>query len=55
MYTVGVILLEVFGAESPKGNYADMITRGWELSLSYRDHFTLANKPFNYEGPCHIA
>ena len=49
MYTVGVTLPEVFGAESPKGNYADMTTRGWELSLSYRDHFTLANKPFNYE------
>jgi len=39
----------VFGADVPKGNYADMTTRGWELSLSWHDNFTLANKPFNYD------
>lgn len=49
MYTVGMTLPEVFGATSPKGNYADMTTRGWEISLSYKDRFTLASKPFNYE------
>lgn len=49
MYTVGMTLPEVFGATSPKGNYADMTTRGWEISLSYKDQFTLASKPFNYE------
>lgn len=49
MYTVGVTLPDVFGATSPKGNYADMTTRGWEISLSYKDRFSLANKPFNYE------
>ena len=49
MYTVGMTLPDVFGAKSPKGNYADMTTRGWELSINYRDKFTLANKPFNYE------
>lgn len=49
MYTVGVTLPDVFGATSPKGNYADMTTRGWEVSLTYRDKFTLASKPFNYE------
>ena len=41
MYTVGVTLPDVFGATSPKGNYADMTTRGWELSVSYRDTFPL--------------
>lgn len=49
MYTKGVTLPDVFGADSPKGNYADMTTRGWELSLSYNNKFTLAEKPFNYE------
>lgn len=49
MYTVGQTLPDVFGASSPKGNYADMTTKGWELSLTWRDHFQLANKPFNYE------
>jgi TonB-linked SusC/RagA family outer membrane protein len=49
MYTVGMTLPDVFGASSPKGNYADMTTRGFELSLSYRNHFTLAEKPFNFE------
>lgn len=49
MYTKGVTLPDVFGADSPKGNYADMTTRGWELSVSYNNMFTLAEKPFNYE------
>ncbi len=48
MYTVGKTLPEVFGASSPKGNYADMTTKGWEIALSWNDNFTLANKPFNY-------
>ena len=49
MYTVGVTLPEVFGASSPKGNYADMTTKGWEISLTWRDRFDLAGKPFNYD------
>lgn len=49
MYTVGMTLPEVFGASSPKGNYADMTTHGWELSVSWNDKFLLANKPFNYQ------
>ncbi|MCE5347379.1 MAG: TonB-dependent receptor [Bacteroidales bacterium] len=49
MYTVGVTLPDVFGADSPKGNYADMTTKGWEISLSYEDNFLMADKPFNWE------
>ena len=52
MYTVGMTLPEVFGASSPKGNYADMTTRGWELSVSWNNRFMLANKPFNYQLRC---
>lgn len=49
MYTVGKTLPEIFGASSPKGNYADMTTQGWEITLTWRDQFRLADKPFNYE------
>lgn len=49
MYTTGPTLPEIFGADSPKGNYADMTTRGWEITLTWRDQFRLADKPFNYE------
>jgi TonB-linked SusC/RagA family outer membrane protein len=55
MYTKGVTLPDVFGATSPKGNYADMTTRGWEISLSYSDKFDLGGKPFNYDIHATIA
>ncbi len=38
----------VFGAASPKGNYADLSTRGWELSLSWNDRIGNNSKPFSY-------
>ena len=49
MFTVGVTLPAVFGAPSPRGNYADLETKGWEMSLSWKDNFTLGNKPFTYD------
>lgn len=49
MFTVGMSLPAVFGTDVPKGNYADLTTKGFEISLTYRDHFQLADKPFNYE------
>lgn len=48
MYTVGPTLPAVLGSASPKGNNADMKTKGWELSVTWRDNFNLAGKPFNY-------
>ncbi|NIG56702.1 TonB-dependent receptor [Chitinophaga sp. Cy-1792] len=48
MFTVGPTLPDVFGADPPKGNYADLRTRGWEASINWHDKFTVANKPFNY-------
>ena len=48
MYTVGMTLPEVFGATSPKGNYADMTTRGWEISVEWKDQFELGGSPFRY-------
>ncbi len=49
MYTVGMTLPDVFGASSPKGNYADMTTKGWEIAINWQDKFLLADKPFNYQ------
>jgi len=48
MYTVGPTLPEVFGASSPKGNFAEMTTRGFELAIGWDDSGTLAGKPFKY-------
>jgi TonB-linked SusC/RagA family outer membrane protein len=48
MYTIGLTLPAIFGATAPKGNYADLETRGWEISLLWRDRFNVAHKPFNY-------
>jgi TonB-linked SusC/RagA family outer membrane protein len=48
MYTIGLTLPDVFGATPPKGNYADLQTKGWELTLSWRDKFNIGTKPLNY-------
>ena len=49
MYTAGPTLPDVFGASAPRGNYADMTTKGFELTLTWQDKFTLAGKPFDYQ------
>jgi len=48
MFTVGVELPAVFGATQPKGNNADLKTKGWEASLQWQDRFTVAGRPFGY-------
>lgn len=48
MFTLGQPLPNVFGATVPYGNYADMNTKGWEITLSWNDQFDLAGKPFKY-------
>ncbi|WP_298735725.1 TonB-dependent receptor [uncultured Chitinophaga sp.] len=37
MFTEGLPLPGVFGASEPKGNYADLDTKGWELSIGWRN------------------
>jgi TonB-linked SusC/RagA family outer membrane protein len=49
MFTTAVTPPAVFGAIAPRGNYADLKTKGWETSLSWGDKFTVASKPFNYD------
>lgn len=48
MFTVGLPLPSVFGASVPKGNYADLKTNGWEVSLAWRDQGS-GGKPFHYD------
>lgn len=38
----------VVGADAPRQNAADMKTRGWELSVQWRDQFNLGDSPFRY-------
>ncbi len=54
MFTQGVILPGVFGAAVPKGNYADMRTPGWELTLGWHDQ-TDGVKPVNYNVRLHLS
>ena len=48
MYSSGPELPAILGAATPKGNYGQLMTRGWELTLSWRDAFKLAGKDFSY-------
>src|SRR3546814_18283030 len=49
MFTVGPTLPAVYGTTVPKGNYADLETTGWEVSVTWRDQFAMAEKPFTYD------
>lgn len=48
MFTVGPTVPAVFGTSVPRGNYANLFTTGWELSLGWNDEFKMASKPFTY-------
>lgn len=48
MLTKGVALPGVYGASSPDMNDAELRTKGYELTVSWRDQFRLAGRPFEY-------
>ncbi|WP_114792893.1 TonB-dependent receptor [Niabella yanshanensis] len=51
MFTRALTPPAVFGVvqdELPRGNYADLTTRGWEASLTWNDQFGSSEKPFRY-------
>ena len=48
MLTDGVALPSVYGASEPDMNAADLRTKGYELSISWRDQVSLFGKPFGY-------
>lgn len=52
-FTTGMLtksreLPSILGITEPKENAADLKTKGWEISLGWRDHFNLGGEPFNY-------
>lgn len=47
MLTDGVDLPGVYGADLPDMNAADLRTKGYEITLNWRDRLTLGNKPLN--------
>jgi len=55
MFTTGMTLPAVFGTDVPKGNYADLETKGWEISVQWNDKFDLGGKPLNYNIRLNVA
>jgi hypothetical protein len=48
MLTKSKTLPAIFGATEPQTNAANLETKGWDLSVSWRDEFELLGSPFNY-------
>lgn len=48
MLTAGKKIPAYYGASIPKENASDLMTKGWEASLNWRDNFSLDSKPLNY-------
>ncbi|MFD1771607.1 SusC/RagA family TonB-linked outer membrane protein [Sphingobacterium suaedae] len=48
MLTAGKAIPVYYGANIPRENASDLLTKGWELSLNWRDNFELDAKPFHY-------
>ena len=48
MLTDGIELPAVYGASVPDMNTADLQTKGYEVSVSWRDQFQLASRPVEY-------
>lgn len=48
MLTADQALPAVLGTSVPKQNSADLATKGWELSLNYRDNVIVGGKPLNF-------
>ncbi|PQA55461.1 SusC/RagA family TonB-linked outer membrane protein [Siphonobacter curvatus] len=48
MLTKGRTLPTVFGATEPRENAADLLTKGFELSVNWKDRFIVGGKPFSY-------
>ena len=48
MLTKAMTLPSVYGSAAPKTNAADLRTKGYEITLSWKDGFKLAGKDFTY-------
>ncbi len=48
LYVTGPEVPAIFGDTTPKGNYGALQTKGWELTLSWKDQVKLAGSDFAY-------
>ena len=48
MFAPGIELPSVLGTGEPDENATDMITKGWEFNLGWKDQFSVGGKPFKY-------
>ena len=48
MLTAGKTIPSYYGAAIPRENASDLLTKGWELSVRWKDQFDLATSPFSY-------
>lgn len=55
MLTDGIELPSVYGAKEPQMNTADLRTKGYELSLTWRDNLRLLGKTLNYSIGANIS
>ena len=55
MITSGQPLPNVLGTSVPSENAADLKTRGWEVTLTWKDQKQVAGKPFNYSVGFNLA
>lgn len=55
MLTKGYTLPAVLGTSVPKQNAANLKTRGWEVTVGWKDQLNLCNKPFIYNANFNLA
>lgn len=48
LYCAGPELPAVLGQGTPKGNYGELQTKGWELTIGWKDQVELGGKPLSY-------
>lgn len=48
MLTAGVELPSLYGTSAPQENTADLRTKGYEISIGWRDQIMLGNRPLGY-------
>lgn len=55
MLTKGATLPLVLGATMPKENAADLKTKGWDVTISWKDQKQVAGKPLRYSASFNLA
>lgn len=55
MLTAGQPLPGVLGTSVPRENAANLKTNGWELTIGWKDHSTVAGHPLHYHAEFNIA